>query len=353
MKKDILYPLRKLHGDLYEKNEIRKLHAEYKKVFQANPNTVFLVMTPEHNNIGDHAIALTETELLKELGFEYIEISGKKLYEMMWQKRLGAMNGFPIIFNGGGYMGSLWRDGEQMIREVIRSNPKSTIICLPNTIYYNDDEEGRKDFEESEKIYNVHSRLYLYAREKTSYEVMKSAYQNVKLIPDIVLSRDAYQSDAERHGCLVCLRHDHEQTRTDTEEKTVYRLAEELFPGNVADTDMVADSNISADERKKAVISKFKQFSNAELVITDRLHGMIFCAITGTPCIVINSRSPKVRGCYEWIKDLDYIRFADNVTCIKKVYETIPKTTHQYDHSELDSYFNELKNDLRKLIVKK
>ena len=96
-----------------------------------------------------------------------------------------------------------------------------------------------------------------------------------------------------------------------------------------------------------------EQFAHAELVITDRLHGMIFCAITGTPCIVINSKSPKVAGCYEWIKNLDYIRFAENAASIKDEYNKIPKGENIYDHSKLDPYFDELRNDLIRLIKHK
>ena len=350
MNGDILLPLRKLHGQIHEKKEFNKLRDEYRKIFKKNPDTVFFVMTPEHNNYGDHAIALTETELFNELGMQYIEITGKKLYEMKWQKRLGVMNGFPIVFNGGGYLGSLWHEGEELIREVSEENPDSMIICLPNTVYYNDDEAGKEDYKKSKQIYNAHKHLYLYARERPSFEIMNAAYKNVKLIPDMVLSRAPYKSEAERHGCVVCLRHDHEQTRTDEDEKLVYSQAEELFPGNVRETDMLAKANINVNEREKAVKEKMEQFSQAELVITDRLHGMIFCAITGTPCIVINSKSPKVAGCYEWIKNLDYIRFADDASCVIDEFKKIPQTRHEYDHSHLDPYFNELKTDLKHLI---
>ena len=105
---DCLMPLRKLHGFLYEKKEYNKLRRKFKRVFKEKPNTVFLVLTPEHSNIGDHAIALTETEFLNNLGISYIEITSDKLFEMKWQKKLSVLNGFPIVFNGGGYLGSLW-----------------------------------------------------------------------------------------------------------------------------------------------------------------------------------------------------------------------------------------------------
>ena len=69
---------------------------------------------------------------------------------------------------------------------------------------------------------------------------------------------------------------------------------------------------------------------------------MIFCAITGTPCIVINSKSPKVRGCYEWIKDLEYIRFADSVSDIAAIYSEIPRKKHVYQNAHMQHYYDEL-----------
>ena len=86
------------------------------------------------------------------------------------------------------------------------------------------------------------------------------------------------------------------------QEQEIRRQAQQIFA--VRDSDTVVGRQISPDQREGEVLSKLEEFSSAELVITDRLHGMIFCAVTGTPCIVINSKSPKVRGCYQWICDL-------------------------------------------------
>ena len=64
----------------------------------------------------------------------------------------------------------------------------------------------------------------------------------------------------------------------------------------------------------------FDIFARSEIVITDRLHGMIFAAITGTKCIVLNSKSPKIKGCFEWIKDLKYIYFLNEISNFSVAY---------------------------------
>ena len=111
---------------------------------------------------------------------------------------------------------------------------------------------------------------------------------------------------------------------------------------------MVISNQIDPRDREVWVKQKLDEFASAKLVITDRLHGMILCAVTGTPCVVVNSKSPKVRGCYEWIRQLPYIRFADDVSEIADLYISIPEGPHKYENSHLLPYFEELAEDLRK-----
>ena len=150
-----------------------------------------------------------------------------------------------------------------------------------------------------------------------------------------------------RKGVVISLRRDLEKTRTDAQEEAVISFAETEFNRNIRFLDTDKDYNITSNDRKVEISQFFNEYRSAELVITDRLHGMIFSAITGTPCIVINSRSPKVKGCYEWIKNLDYIKFCDDVNNIEKIYRSIPKGPHKYDNSHLQPYFDELKKDIK------
>lgn len=350
MGKDILYPLRRLHGVMVEAKlrwELRnKYLKEFKEKRKGNPKTVFLIMTPEHGNLGDHAIAQAEVDLLATMGVDYVEITGWQLEELRRNRLLGMMNGYPILLQGGGYLGTLWFGSEQCLREVILKNPRSQIVLLPNTIYYEDSPWGKAEFERSVEIYNRHRKLLIFARERTSYGIMADVYRNVKLVPDVVLSLNHTNVDVERKGCLICLRSDCEKTMTADQYNLVLKQAEGLFGNDIIHTDMVVKRKISPAERKQALLDKFRQFSAAELVVTDRLHGMIFCAITGTPCVVLDSKSPKVRGCYEWIKDLPYIRFADSVSHIAQEYNQIPKAVYQYDGASVQPYYEKLSEDI-------
>lgn len=323
----------------------RSVCKEIKNYKKTQPNPVFLLFTPEHQNLGDHAIAYAEKKMLDELNIPFYEVTHKLLHNLHYYKLMSVFNGAMLLITGGGNLGSLWTWIENINREIIKNNPDSMIIILPNTIYYGNTEEELRYLEESKRIYNSHKNLYIYAREKTSYDFMKGIYNNVKLIPDMVL-RLRFSSSATRNGCILCLRSDCEAVLSEEKKNDIKSTVSSLFNGNVFYSDTVIDYSVPLKERRNELIKKLYAFTSSQLVITDRLHGMIFAAITGTNCIVLNSKSPKLRGCYEWIKHLDYIRFADDVSEIESVYRTMPETNNKYDNTDLMKHFDELKADI-------
>ncbi len=269
----------------------------------------FLVLTPKHGNLGDHAIALAEIQLLNSNNISFQEITGKELTSLSRLGKLSIMDGQLIIINGGGNLGTLWIDVEQLIRNIIISNPNSKILIMPSTVYYDNYEKMHN----SAKIYNSNPELTVFAREKISYDAMRGVYNHVELVPDLVFSLHCSSNIIEsREGCLICFRKDSEKTISDTNTNTINKILEKIFGDKIQVTDTVLNRSISSSERKEAVYKKLKEFQDARLVVTDRLHAMIFAAITSTPCIVINSKSPKVRGCYEWVKEQDFIFFIEN-----------------------------------------
>lgn len=332
---------------------VSELCGAFRKKKRANPQTVFLVLTPEHTNLGDHAIASAETDLLIRNGMDYVEITGRQLCMLQKAGYISAMNGRPILINGGGNMGTLWFDVEELMRDIISHNPRSPIFILPNTIYYEDTDFGRQEFERSKAIYNAHRNLHIYARESLSYEKMKDVYRAVKLVPDMVLSlnwSDKVTSQV-RKGCILCLRNDLESIYTTEQKQQLYDTLKSVFGGDVRFSDMHYSDDVSVAAREDALLEKRMEFQSAQLVVTDRLHGMILCAITGTPCVVVNSVSPKVKGCYEWIKHLEYIRFCETPADILPAIHSVQGKTYIYDNKCFLPYYDDLICDIKKEIT--
>lgn len=314
----------------YKKNLVNPIN-EYKK---STKNPIFLIFTPEHANLGDHAIAYAESILLKKARIKYYEITGEKLYELEQYGYLSILNHATILINGGGNLGILWPLIEKMNRAVITQNPDSKIYVFPNSIFYGNDDYGRKEFELSKKIYNNHKNLHLCARERISYDIMKDAYKSVELVPDMVFTLNESHDTLERDGCLWCMRNDVERTLTDEQEGKLKQQLVDIYGDNIKESNTVLSYDVSVEKREEELKRKFNEFKSAKLIVTDRLHGMVFAAITGTNCIVINSKSPKMKGCYDWIKDLDYVAFIDDVENIDKIIDNFPDYPHEYDNKE-------------------
>ena len=315
-----------------------------------NPEIVFLVYTPIHDNLGDHAIALAQIKLLDELGIKYIEITAPEIHKLREFKLLRFFNNSKVFINGGGNLGTLWFDVETMFRDIMIAAPKADILIFPSTIYYEDTDFGKEEFEKSKTIYNNHKSLTLYARENISYEIMNDAYNNVKLVPDMVFSLNKCEKNVIRDGSIMCIRNDAERTSTEKDETIIYNQLQKMFGYKITKTDMCVGHSIAVENRDYELQKKLEQFRSSELVITDRLHCMIFCVITGTPCIVINSKSPKIKGCYDWIKNFEYIRFTDKISDIPDLYNSIPKKEFIYDNSKFVPLYETLKEDIRNLM---
>lgn len=91
--------------------------------------------------------------------------------------------------------------------------------------------------------------------------------------------------------------------------------------------------------------AKLDQFRKSNIILTDRLHGMIFALITGTPAIVFDNKNHKVKFSYlDWLQNVDYIYFADQMS-----KEEIMHTISAYQHDNeghaapsFDVYFKKI-----------
>ena len=83
-------------------------------------------------------------------------------------------------------------------------------------------------------------------------------------------------------------------------------------------------------------------------MITDRLHGMVFSAITGTPCIAMDNVSHKVYGAYQWLSYLPYLRFCRSIDEVRGTAEELMALPPQkYDLTPLIPYYDEMKRIMK------
>lgn len=360
MKKDYLYYLRVLHGKFHEKKLYYKERFELARALGIPQNKkVYLIGTPTHTNLGDSAIALAQKELLKNVGILSKHIKEITLNEYKDHAKLcrNIISKKSLLTQlGGGNMGDIWFGEEALRRCVIEDFQENPMVIFPQTIHYSETEKGIYERKQSVEFYDSNPKLTLYAREQQSYETMKQLYPNTKveIAPDIVLSTNKKFWDIpekERKGVLLCLRSDEERKITDSQQEEIERIVTKTGY-TYQKIDMYADTPVTKENRFELVRAKMCQFAEAELVITDRLHGMIFSAITETPCIVLSNYNHKVKGTFDWIKHLPYMRYVDEMDEIENhigELKTLEKC--EYDNKELLKYYEDIKNIINSLVI--
>ena len=110
-----------------------------------NKNKIYLFGTPIHGNIGDQAILIAEEEFLKNNFPNHklicIESSIVSRFNRIIRRIVGNST---ILIQGGGFLGSLWLNEEKMFRRTLEDYPNNTIIVFPQTIYFSNDADGKK-----------------------------------------------------------------------------------------------------------------------------------------------------------------------------------------------------------------
>lgn len=317
------------------KNRIRlekRWLVEYKKYAKNGNvnNRIFLVNTPEHGNLGDHALALATINLLHELVPEYeiVELPGSLLRDFSTKKLKNLIKKNTILINAGGYLGTLWMLEEQTVRKILDTFYENTIVVMPQTITYSGDEIGQAEKKISKEYYKRCKNIYLFVRDEKSLLEGRELLDDkrVFLAPDMVvgyLSIDNIRKKREKK-CLLCLRQDVEKiinsTMIDYFRETI---CEKIKGIAIYETDTVIQRGINRVQREEIVNLKLEEFASAQVIITDRLHGMLFAAVSGTPCVVLNNSNGKVKGVYNWIREVPYIRFIEDVNDFEVALEDV------------------------------
>lgn len=274
---------------------------------------------PHHGNLGDNAIAMTEEKFLKEnlKGYEIYNVPERNLDKCADKLKKYIQPEDVLFMHGGGNIGDTYERPEKGRRKVIQNFPNNKIIIFPQTAYYSDTELGKKELEISKEIYNNHPDLTMIAREEKSYEFMKKHFTNAKVIltTDIVMYLDKTDDSKKREGAILALRTDREKVFTDTNQIEAENIVKKYHDKiSITDTNIRdINNNIFETEREAILDKKFEEFQTAELAITDRLHGMIFAAITSTPCVAFTNFNFKIKESFKWLEHLEYIEFCDDI----------------------------------------
>lgn len=284
------------------------------KVFLAGDKNAFVFLSADYGNIGDLAISAAQSNFITNQLADYtlinVPISKTRVCIDSIKKQIKPNDIVTIV--GGGNMGVMYSDIEELRQLVIRSFPNNRIVCFPQTLDWDESVKSDHAIQRIVKIYSKHPDIHIFTRESITHTKLNdlfSSYSNVNigLVPDIVMSATAQtlgaQESLEPVGILRCLRNDQESALSSAQ----YAALDGALAGTgfeITKTDTHAGgSQLDEAHCAKILADKLTQFRSAKLVVTDRLHGMILCLLAGTPCLVLPNSNHKIRQTWlDWLQ---------------------------------------------------
>jgi len=316
-----------------------------------NRERIILANTHMGTNMGDHLITISEFMFLERFFPEYsvVELTADEIDEKFEIIKNYIDKDDIIAISGGGYMGSLWLTyGENNVRHIVSELPDNKIIVLPQSIYFENSAEGEIQLQISRNIYNSHKNLTICIREPKQWNYVQGLFSDkvkIKIYPDMVLFRAQHITFSERDKVGICFRMDKESVVTTEYRKQIMDI--------VKDTtycfDMHTDEPIMGLKRNEYIQKYIDMVSGFKYVLTDRLHCMLLCLITGTPCIAFDNLTGKLSSVYQWINDCDYINIVGSENEVEKYIKKYSNNTETklYDWSDIYKKFEELSGEFR------
>lgn len=276
---------------------------------RVKPNA-YVLLASDYGNIGDLAIGYAQVCFLRRLLPNYAihSIPLSRTYKVLRRIRSGWAPDDIALLVGGGNMGDMYpraQRGREFIAGYLKN--KAT-VSFPQSLIYTTEMARLSSGRREARALGRNPMLTLCAREQTSLKAMRGTFSNqVVYAPDIVFSllnemRDLDQGVRDDRVVLT-LRQDGERARSSDADGLIRRVVTaagfEVCEQDTAVPDLLVDES-NPFGLVEWMISIYRR---SEAVVTDRLHGMIFAAITGTPCVVLPNTNHKIAGSYHaWIE---------------------------------------------------
>lgn len=244
-----------------------------------------------------------------------------------------------IVFQSGYTTQDLGGNHELMHRMVIDRFPDARIVMMPQTIFFQSEENRAR----TSRSYNQARNMLFLSRDQVSYEQALKMFPDVtnRLYPDIVTSLiGKYHFSHERQKILMCCRNDGEKFYSEDELHELREKLKAMDDVQTVDTTIKTDYRVIRKNLKKFVSDQIEMFSLYRLTITDRYHGTIFSLAANTPVIVIKTNDHKVTTGADWFKGV-YDGSVFVAESLEHAHELAGKILKEYDYPVLKPYFQE------------
>ena len=289
-------------------------------VYEGTEKSVYIFLGGYYQNLGDMAITLAQIQFLKDTfpDRRIVPVPSTRTYEAVHVLKKHIHTDDLITLAGGGNMDELYPSLENARRYVIRTFQNHRIVSFPQTIHFSNTKAGEAFVSKSYSIYKRAKKLTVFARESQSFQVMKQVFPtlDIGIAPDIVLYLNREEPKLQRKNIVCCFRSDIESSIEGSAKRKILGQLEKIYKDRlfITDTVDVAIGDCTPQRAESTLNAFLNIIKSAECVVTDRLHCMIFCEITGTPCIAFDNSNHKISALYnDWLKNSNYIVFRNEM----------------------------------------
>ncbi len=301
-----------------------------------------LVDFPDSANCGDHAIWLGEKRLLSELGIPVAYECSAQTYDR--DAMAAKIGNGTIMLHGGGNFGDRYPLYHEFRLRVLNDFPQNKVIMFPQQVTFLDNEY----LQGTANAVSRHPDVTLFARGLIAKHVLSRYFgdiAHIEMAPDMALMLGPQKRLCDPLYDIVWIaRTDQERVGDQTEvaarlaSQSAAKLLLPSFPDGVEinivvkerpptvcltdwyslvfenEDARIAYQRLSFDQRALASLTRgLFVLSLGRVVITDRLHGHIFCLLLGIPHVFLNNDSGKNWDFYEtWTRDSPLCRLARN-----------------------------------------
>jgi pyruvyl transferase EpsO len=291
--------------------------------------TAALLDIPNHANPGDAAILLGELAVLRRLGVRVGYLADLRSFDSdhLHQRVADA----PVLLHGGGNVGDVYPLHQAFRESFLASHGASRVVQLPQSVYFKDASAAAR----AKEVYQALSSATFLARDSVSQaRVTSDLGIGSVLCPDsafalvddrrlvaglprgqqplvYLMRTDREQVDSRDGGASVPLE-DWDFTalqRSRLPVRVLSRAAPYLPPAMATLTQLSPRGNLVL--ARSVVRRAARQVARAEVVVTDRLHGMILACLLGVPHVAVDNLNGKVHAFHrDWLAGLPSSRRA-------------------------------------------
>ena len=277
-----------------------------------------LIDVPAHPNVGDSAIWLGERALLGDLGRRPALECDIDTFDPEGLRPAVAER--TVLVHGGGNLGDLWPTHQTLRERVVSVFRDRPVIQLPQSLHFRSEET----LERARRVFGEHPDLTLLCRDDRSVDLASRHFGGARVArcPDLALCLpravlEAHRAPRPSVDVLWLVRSDHESAWPEGpfppaagdwlhEPPTLAGAASSWLAPRVlrrGGTSVWRALHGRALGRAAAdrVARGIRLLSSARVVVTDRLHTHILCALLGIPHVVLADAFGKLEAhCATW-----------------------------------------------------